>query len=101
LRVGGQNLNRAVIGYDGLLGIGLQIAKRQGLRTQVLNRVHDILRLCLEGLAERGRPAQVVVQIFENTRIPRDRFDAWVPRLQINRIWVASATDVAVGHDNF
>jgi hypothetical protein len=94
--IGGKYLQNAIIRNDLLLRGALQIAKRKGLGTKTLNRIHDILRLIEERLAQRSRPIQARIHHTQHIGISRYRFDALIPGLEINLIQIVSTGYVPV-----
>ena len=100
VRLGGNNANAGIVGDHILLRGVHEVAKGFRLSAQCLNRVHDILRLIGESIADLGGPAQVVVQPFQGVRIAGERLDTGVPGIVVHRVGIASGDDKAISKHN-
>jgi hypothetical protein len=69
-----------------LLRRALKIARFLGSLAHHLHGIHYILLLVVIGIAEGGRPGEVLVHISKHGRKCGKRFDAGVPGLLVHRL---------------
>jgi hypothetical protein len=97
---GGDNLDGPLVNHDGLLWCGQQIAHSPSWRAQALDRVHYVGRLVEKSLSQIGRPGEVIIQHPKCGGIPRQGFEAIVPRLRIHLVHVPALTQITVGQND-
>lgn len=100
IRAGGNNFNVATVVHHLLLGRGDEVAQVISLQAQALDGIHDVLLLAGKGLAELGRPIQVIIHPSQNIGIVRERLDVGVPWLLVNGIRIAAILDITIRQDN-
>jgi hypothetical protein len=85
LRIGLFNDNHTLLlyqsGFYGLLLCSFQGALVLGLTAHTLNSVHHITLLCQKGIAEVGRPLNIICQTIGNVRKSSERLNACIPTL--------------------
>ena len=75
----------ALLDHDALLVVGLQVACRLRLGAQPLDSVHHGLGVAQKGVAELLRPLELVIHHRQHGRKLRERSDARLPALRLDR----------------
>jgi len=83
LRIGGGDVEVALVIGDGLLRSVLEIAGGLGALAHRLDGVHNIVGLVVVGVAEFGGPGKIAVEFSENLGEGGEGFDAGIPGLGI------------------
>ena len=83
MRIGGRDIDVALVVSDLLLRGVLKIARGLGALAEHLNDVHHVLRLVEPGVAELGGPGEVLIHLAEDIGKGGEGFNAGIPGLHV------------------